>query len=163
MKERLIRGGAILGLVAFSLGCEQKPTAVVGPNGLLSLSSSCEGSEPVVDVKVKIPKPGKNSEVNVLVIRRGLRDLRVLGVVSEDNPMDPESREYTRRFKRIYKPDALYNVGVPDFEVEGGNDVVMSVHRADLFIENNRRNLRLKGELDEVIGKVAVCSRPKKS
>lgn len=54
-------------------------------------------------------------------------------------------------------------MGVPDFEVEGGKDVTMSVHKADLFIRENRRNLRFKGELDEVISKVAVCSRPKRS
>ena len=161
--ERALRGGAILGLVAFSLGCEQKIREKVGRNDLISLSSECEGSEPVVKVRVRIPKPGKGSEINLLVIKRGPRDSRVLGVVTQDNPLEQESREYIRRFKRVYKPDGLYNVGVPDFQVEGGENITMAVHSADLFIENNRRIPRFKEQLDEVTDKVAVCSGPKKS
>lgn len=162
MEERLIghrlewvlRGGVILGLFAFSLGCEQKTTAV-GRNRLISLSSWCEGSDPVVEVRVKLPEPSQGPEINLLVISRGSRNTRVLGIVGQDN--------HTKRFTGTYTPDGLYNVGVPDFPVRGGEDVAMSIHKAAIFIENNRRIPMFKGQLDEVIDKVAVCSGSNKS
>lgn len=180
MREIFVRG-AVLGLLAASVGCSGESTSpdnLILPNAgglvvsntpasmaketdslqLLSVTTSCEGDRPVVEIENRLVGGKSGSELDALILEKGPTNERVLAVlgiagIRDDRGIDDH---IVLSYKgEVFTPDANYtDVPVSPFPKKGGERYQLERRQVSSMEWNgNRRVLRFR-EYTKVKAKV---------